>query len=231
MCITQFSIDYLGEAHNSIMRMLFRHRVEFVITDRYLPVFTSTEYGPFCGTQHRHSTLRPRLANPKDTDDIVYLLEDKIENFRSYPWENENSVEPVSLPAEATPAPAHKADEWSSERAEKSSATSADSMEASRPYPIDFNPTEWETGGRIAITVQEEDETSNEGYLTFTGHVARFQVMEFTFLKARSKVSDRDAMLKLFAAAHDLAEEYRKKDALEKARRAREAKTKEAAEK
>jgi len=110
------------------MRMLFRHRVEFVITDRYLPVFTSTEYGPFCGKQNRHSTLRPLQANPKDTDDIVYLLEDKIENFRSYPWENENSVEPVPLPAEATPAPTHKADEWSSERAEKSSETSADSM-------------------------------------------------------------------------------------------------------
>jgi len=38
-------------------------------------------------------------------------------------------------------------------------------------------------------------------------------------------------MLKLFAAAHGLAEDYRKKDALEKARRAREAETKEAAEK
>ena len=136
----------------------------------------------------------------------------------------------MPLPTEATPAPTYKADEWSSERDEKSSATSTDSMEASRQYSIDFEPTEWETGGRIAIIVQEEDEKSNEGYHTFTGYVARFQVMEFNFLKARSKVSGRDAMLKLFAAAHGLVEEYREKDALKKARRTAEAETTKAAE-
>ncbi|KAI4715124.1 hypothetical protein J4E89_000810 [Alternaria sp. Ai002NY15] len=162
----------------------FGNCIDDVLVDRNLPQFTHQEYTPW-------------------RDDIIYLLDTGRKNIQHYDWENEDNVEPVPIPSTSTTLVDGDVSSISNE--------SEESTTVSNPFP-DFDASEKAYRDRIAITIQSGPEVNNTDDVRFDGFVARFQVGDWTLMKGRSTESKRQAMIKLFARVHSLAQKYREKD-------------------
>ncbi|KAI4665357.1 uncharacterized protein J4E78_002817 [Alternaria triticimaculans] len=162
----------------------FKNQVEYVITDKKLGVFTSTEYQPWC-------------------KDIIYLLDVGRKHLRHYTWEGTQNDKDAELHSGATTL----VDGGDSN-------DSLDSMKQSFDFPTQFNASTVEGQKSIAITIKWELEPESwiPGAVRWEGHVARFLVGDWTLAKGQSVVSEREAMIALFYRVHRLAESYREMD-------------------
>ncbi|KAI4614491.1 hypothetical protein J4E83_007145 [Alternaria metachromatica] len=162
----------------------FKNQVEYVITDKKLGVYSSTEYQPWC-------------------KDIIYLLDVGRKHLQHYPWEGPQNDEDAELHSGATTL----VDGGDSN-------DSLNSMAQSFDFPTQFNASTIEGQKSIAITVKWElkPESWIPGAVRWEGHVARFLVGEWTLAKGQSDVSEREAMMALFDRVHMLAESYREMD-------------------
>lgn len=90
---------------------------------------------------------------------------------------------------------------------------SLDSMTRSYDFPDQFDASTREGRESIAINIRwESEEAWHPDAVRVEGHVARFLVGEWTPAKGQSDVSERDAIIAVFARVHMLAERYREKD-------------------
>ncbi|KAI4683942.1 uncharacterized protein J4E84_006782 [Alternaria hordeiaustralica] len=162
----------------------FKNQVEYVITDKKLGVFTSTEYQPWC-------------------KDIIYLLDVGRKHLRNYTWEGPQNDKDVELHSGATTL----VDGGDSN-------DSLDSMARSFDYPPGFDASTIEGQKSLSVNIawELEPESWIPGAVRWEGHVARFLVGEWTLAKGKSDVSEREAMIALFDRVHMLAERFREMD-------------------
>ncbi|KAI4636953.1 hypothetical protein J4E93_010743 [Alternaria ventricosa] len=168
----------------------FKNRIEYVITDKKLGVFSSTEYQPWC-------------------KDIIYLLDVGRKHLRNYTWEGPVHEEDAELHSGATTL----VDGGDSN-------DSLDSMTQSFDFPTQFNASTIEGQKSIAINIawELEPESWNPDVVRGEGYVARFLVGEWTLAKGQSDVGEREAMIALFDRVHMLAERFREKDEADRVR-------------